>query len=159
MDEERQRWGIRLRLDTKVSLKSPADPIFISIIGNVLETLTSSPSAGVYETVVKRALSPLSQALNNAKAEESWIASSALELLGGLVEGADAEKGLGAGFVPAIGPPLFKCLSTAEDRDVLQVRTSKICQVSTNEMSTERCFCVDVDHPEGLQPTSGMDRP
>jgi hypothetical protein len=134
-----------------------SDPIFISIIGNVLETLTSSPSAGVYETVVKRALSPLSQALQNAKAEESWVASSALELLGGLVEGADSEKGLGAGFISAIGPPLFKCLINAEDRDVLQVRMSDLSRDLTNAVVVERCFCFDPDHQERLQPSPRMD--
>ena len=98
------------------------DPIFISLIGNILETLASCPAAGIYEIVVKRALPPLCQALDTAKLDESWIVSSALELLSGIIEGADAERGLGTGFFAALAPQLFKCLTTAEDRDVLQVR-------------------------------------
>jgi importin-9 len=121
MDEEHQRQVqcSRVLLDSyNVSL---LDPIFVSIIGNILETLASCPTSGVYQVVVKKALPLLCQALGSVKFDDSWIPSSALELLNGIIEGADGEKGLGDGFFSSIAPPLFKCMGSAEDRDVLQV--------------------------------------
>lgn len=96
------------------------DPIFISILSDIIENLASSPKKGIYETVVKQALPILSVAITSAKKEESWIASSAIDLVSSLVAGAP-ESGLGEGFVQLLGPNLFACLATAEDRDVLQV--------------------------------------
>ena len=100
------------------------DPIFISLISGILETLAHFPSPGVYEALIKAALPALCQALGASGSNSSWIASSALDLLTGIVRGVNNEKGLGEGFFAAIASPLFKCLSEAEDRDVLQVATT-----------------------------------
>lgn len=97
-----------------------SDPIFLSILTDILESLTSSPTSGVYETVVKQALPALSNAIANAKPEESWIAGSGIELVSSLVRGSPP-SGLGEGFFALLAPNLFKCLGDAEDRDVLQV--------------------------------------
>lgn len=99
----------------------PSDPIFISLISGILETITRFPSPGVYEALIKAALPALCQALGSSGSDSSWIASSALDLLAGVVRGVNNEKGLGGGFFAAIASPLFKCLREAEDRDVLQV--------------------------------------
>jgi hypothetical protein len=94
------------------------DPIFISILTDILTSLASSHL--VYETVVKQSLPPLSVAINSATKEESWIASSAIDLVSSLVEGSP-QTGLGEGFFALLAPNLFSCLAGAEDRDVLQV--------------------------------------
>ncbi|KAJ3506346.1 hypothetical protein NLJ89_g6919 [Agrocybe chaxingu] len=99
--------------------KNNKDPIFISIFTDILTNLASSPANGIYETVVKQALPPLSAAVSSAKKEESWIASSAIDLISGLVSGAK-ENNLGEGFFQLLAPGLFSCLGGAEDRDVLQ---------------------------------------
>lgn len=59
-------------------------------------------------------------AINSATKEESWIASSAIDLVSSLVEGSP-QTGLGEGFFALLAPNLFSCLAGAEDRDVLQV--------------------------------------
>lgn len=96
------------------------DPIFLSILTDILESLAKSSTSGIYETVVKQALPPLSNAIANAKQGESWIASSAIDLVSSLVKGAP-ESGVGEGFFALLAPGLFKCLGEADDRDVLQV--------------------------------------
>lgn len=70
---------------------------------------------------MKSSLPPLSNAIATAKKDESWIASSAIDLVTSLVRGAP-ESGLGEGFFSLLAPPLFACLGEAEDRDVIQVR-------------------------------------
>ncbi|CAA7265862.1 unnamed protein product [Cyclocybe aegerita] len=99
--------------------KNNKDPIFISIFTDILTNLASSPANGIYETVIKQALPPLSAAVTSAKKEESWIASSAIDLISSLVSGAK-ENNLGEGFFQLLAPGLFSCLGGAEDRDVLQ---------------------------------------
>ncbi len=99
------------------------DPIFISILVDIFENLASSPKEGIYETVVKQSLPILSNAIISAKKDESWIAGSAIDLVSSLVQGAAASR-LGEGFFGLLGPNLFSCLATAEDRDVLQVNFS-----------------------------------
>ena len=96
------------------------DPIFLSILSEILSSLASSSSPQVYETVVKQALPTLCGSIASAKPEESWMASSAIELVSSLVAGAP-DAGLGAGFFAVLAPSLFVCLGAAEDRDVLQV--------------------------------------
>lgn len=64
-------------------------------------------------------------AINSATKEESWIASSAIDLVSSLVEGSP-QTGLGEGFFALLAPNLFPCLAGAEDRDVLQVNTRTI---------------------------------
>jgi hypothetical protein len=89
---------------------------------DILTSLASSPASGIYETVVKQALPPLSHAIAAAKPEESWVAGSAIELVTSLVKGSP-EAGLGEGFFALLAPNLFKCLGDAEDRDIIQVST------------------------------------
>ncbi len=100
-----------------------SDPIFISILTDILTTLAGASASGIYEVVVKNALPPLSIAIANAKKEESWITSSAIDLVTSLVRGAP-ESGLGEGFFALLAPALFACLGEAEDRDVIQVCTT-----------------------------------
>lgn len=95
------------------------DPIFISILTDIITNLASSRTSGIYETVVKQALPLLSSTISVSKKEESWIAASAIDLVSSLVKGAP-DSGLGDGFFNLLGPNLFSCLTTAEDRDVLQ---------------------------------------
>ncbi|KAF8899297.1 armadillo-type protein [Infundibulicybe gibba] len=99
--------------------KNNKDPIFLSILTDILESLASSSVPGLYETVVKQALPALNNALGSATTQESWIASSAIELVSSLVKGSP-DGGLGDGFFALIAPNLFKCLGEAEDRDILQ---------------------------------------
>ena len=103
-------------------IKLTSDPIFISILTDILTSLASSPTNGVYETVVKQSLPLLSGAINSAT-KESWIASSAIDLVSSLAEGSP-QTGLGEGFFALLAPNLFSCLAGAEDRDVLQVNIS-----------------------------------
>jgi len=98
------------------------DPIFLSLLNDVLLSIVSSKAPGVYETAVKQALPRLTAAIASSNANEWWVASSALELAGSLARGAP-ETGLGEGFFITIAPTLFECLRVAEDRDVLQVQT------------------------------------
>ncbi|KAH9958982.1 ARM repeat-containing protein [Russula dissimulans] len=95
------------------------DPIFLSLLNDVLLAIVSSKAPGVYEAAVKQALPSLTAAIGSSNANECWVASSALELASSLARGAP-ETGLGEGFFAAIAPTLFDCLRVAEDRDVLQ---------------------------------------
>jgi importin-9 len=99
------------------------DPIFLSILNDVLYAIASAKAPGVYETAVKYALPRLTASIANANADDTWVPSSALELIGTVARGAPG-TGLGEGFFAAIAPSVFDCLKTAEDRDVLQVRIS-----------------------------------
>jgi hypothetical protein len=85
---------------------------------DIFVNLTAS-TPGIYETVVKKVLPRLSMAISSSTRDESWIGGSAIDLVGSLVKGAP-ESGLGEGFFQLLGPHLFSCLSTADDRDVLQ---------------------------------------
>jgi len=96
------------------------DPIFVSVLNDILTNLASSKNDGIYKIVVEQALPPLCLCIGSAKKEESWIPASAIDLVGSLVSGAP-ESGLGEGFFVTLAPNLFSCLSVAEDRDVLQV--------------------------------------
>jgi hypothetical protein len=99
----------------------PTDPIFISLLADIIQELASSSGEGIYETVVKQALPILVDAIGSAKSEESWITSAAIEFAQSLIQGSPAEKGLGEGFFALLAPNLFQCLDQADDRDVLQV--------------------------------------
>lgn len=69
---------------------------------------------------MQKSLPPLSAAISGSSKEESWIASSAIDLVSSLAQGAQ-ENRLGAGFFELLGPSLFGCLADVEDRDVTQV--------------------------------------
>ncbi|KAJ7597774.1 ARM repeat-containing protein [Mycena floridula] len=99
--------------------KNSRDPIFLSIFPDILASLTGSSQPGVYEAVVKAALPPLCNAIASATLEDSWVSSSAIDLVASLVKGAP-QTGLGEGFFAMLAPSLFKCLGEARDRDVLQ---------------------------------------
>ncbi|KAG6896763.1 hypothetical protein C0992_006277, partial [Termitomyces sp. T32_za158] len=99
--------------------KNNKDPIFHSILADIFTNLAASSSSGIYETIVKQALPPLTSAIASAKADESWIAESAIEFITSFVQGSP-EIGLGEGFFALVAPSLFKCLGETEDRVVLQ---------------------------------------
>ncbi|KAJ6520160.1 armadillo-type protein [Mycena sanguinolenta] len=103
----------------EVWTKNNKDPIFLSNVDNILTSLASSSADGIYQTVVKQALPNLCQAMTAAPLDESWITSSAIELVSSLATGA-SEGNLGDGFFALLAPSLFKCLAVAEDRDVIQ---------------------------------------
>lgn len=96
------------------------DPIFLSIFADIFTALASSRAPNVYETVVEQALPVLCNTIGSAKTDDSWIVSSAIELVSSLVKGAP-DNCLGDGFFSLLAPNLFPCLAQAEDRDVLQV--------------------------------------
>jgi len=96
------------------------DPIFISILTDIVTTLAGAMSPGVYNTMMKTALPLLSSATANAKEEESWTASTAIDLMTSLARGAP-ESGLGDDFFALAAPALFSSLGKAEDRDLIQV--------------------------------------
>ncbi|KAF8215831.1 ARM repeat-containing protein [Mycena galopus ATCC 62051] len=93
----------------EVWTKNNKDPIFLSNVDNILTSLASSSADGIYQTVVKHALPNLCQAMAAAPLEESWITSSAIDLVSSLVNGA-SEGTLGDGFFALLAP----------NRDVLQ---------------------------------------
>ncbi|KAG5644159.1 hypothetical protein DXG03_009054 [Asterophora parasitica] len=97
--------------------KNNKDHIVLSILTDVLARLAGSPN--IYETVVKNALPPLTNAIAAAKADESWVVGSAIDLIISLIKGAP-ESGLGEGFFALLAPNLFKYLNETEDRDVIQ---------------------------------------
>ncbi|RDX47886.1 ARM repeat-containing protein [Lentinus brumalis] len=103
----------------EVWMKNNKDPIFISIMTDVFESLASSPAPGVYPAVVQQALPPLLNAITNYATTDSWITSGAIELVNSLVEGAP-ENGLGDGFFAMLAPGLFAALNSTEDRDAIQ---------------------------------------
>ena len=74
----------------------------------------------MYQAVVKSAVPTLDSAITNASPNESWTASTAIDILTSLINGAPSE-GLGDGFFAAFASGFFKCLRESEDRDVLQV--------------------------------------
>ena len=95
------------------------DPILISILTEIYTSLSKSRPE-IYQALVKGALPTLCNAIATAKPTESWITSSAIELVSSIISGAP-DSGLGDGFFSTLAPSLFECLRQAEDRDVLQV--------------------------------------
>jgi hypothetical protein len=136
---------------------SISDPIFISLISGILEAIARFPSPGVYEALVKAALPALCQALGSSGHDSSWVSSSALDLLTGIIQGVDNEKGLGEGFFAAIALPLFTCLRAAEDRDVLQVGTLFQAFSHGSQLLLEWGFLFNGHHSEGSSTGSGLD--
>lgn len=92
----------------------------MSLLNDILLSIVGAKASGVYEAAVKEALPRLTASIGNYNTNESWVASSALELIGSLARGAP-ETGLGEGFFTVIAPTVFVCMRVAEDRDVLQV--------------------------------------
>ena len=136
------------------------DPIFLSLLNDILLSIVSSKVPGVYEATVEQALPRLTASIGNYNANESWAAASALDLLGSLARGAP-ETGLGEGFFAAIAPTIFECLGVAEDRDVLQVQysfpTYSPVPGPLTWMWLERDITPDARRAEGRWPTPFMD--
>ncbi|KAJ7109870.1 armadillo-type protein [Mycena epipterygia] len=122
----------------EVWTKNNKDPIFLSIVDNILTSLASSSADGIYQTVVKQALPNLCQAMAAAPLSESWITSSAIDLVSSLVRGAP-DSGIGEGFFAVLAPSLFKCLGEAEDRDVLQVYCGQLLAWSDSSRNGLDC--------------------
>ncbi|PFH48408.1 hypothetical protein AMATHDRAFT_65585 [Amanita thiersii Skay4041] len=93
------------------------DPIFVSMLTDILVSLASSSAPSINNAVINQALPALTESLTSAKSDEFWITSSAIQLINSLVKG--SEK-LTEGFFSHIASVLFKCLGEAEDRDLLQ---------------------------------------
>jgi hypothetical protein len=98
------------------------DPVLLSVITDVFECLATAS----YQATVSQALPPLANALASVSNEETWVTSSALEIITGLMRGAQAGQ-LGEGFFASLGPALFKSVGEAEDRDIVQVRLFSVC--------------------------------
>ncbi|KAF8498357.1 ARM repeat-containing protein [Gautieria morchelliformis] len=103
----------------EVWTKNIKDPILLSILDDLLTDLTRSPAAGVYQAVVSHSLPTLCNALAQAKSGESWIASSAIDLICSLARGA-SRGGLGEGFFATLAPTLFECLGSTYDQETLE---------------------------------------
>ncbi|KAH7338870.1 ARM repeat-containing protein [Rhizoctonia solani] len=91
------------------------DQVLLSVITDVFEGL----AAASYQATVSQALPSLSAALTSVSKDETWVTSSALEIITGLMRGAH-EGQLGQGFFENLGPALFKAIGETEDRDVIQ---------------------------------------
>ncbi|PAV22617.1 ARM repeat-containing [Pyrrhoderma noxium] len=102
----------------QVWINNNKDPILISILTEIYTSLSKSRPE-IYQALVKGALPTLCNAIATAKPTESWITSSAIELVSSIISGAP-DSGLGDGFFSTLAPSLFECLRQAEDRDVLQ---------------------------------------
>jgi len=96
------------------------DPITLSVLDDLLSDLARSPAPGVYQTVVSQSLPILSRALTQAPTSESWIASSAIDLVSSLARGG-TKGNLGDGFFGTFAPNLFACLEQTGDQDILEV--------------------------------------
>ncbi|PIL31196.1 hypothetical protein GSI_05894 [Ganoderma sinense ZZ0214-1] len=99
-----------------VWMKNNRDPIFISILANVFESLARSPA---YQAVVQQALPALTNALTAATDVDSYVASAAFELVAALIQGAP-QTGLGDGVFAMLAPALYASLRSTEDRDTIQ---------------------------------------
>lgn len=100
------------------------DPVLLSALTDLLSAMAASLAPGIYTALVAEAFPPLVEILNHdgGDSNDVWLTSAALELIVSVLEG--GEKGnLGDGFVSALAPPLFECLSHTQDRDVVVVRT------------------------------------
>ncbi|KAL5640264.1 hypothetical protein ACGC1H_007512 [Rhizoctonia solani] len=95
--------------------KNVKDQVLLSVITEVFEGL----AAASYQATVSQALPSLSVALTSVSNDETWITSSALEIITGLMRGAP-EGQLGHGFFENLGSALFKAIGETEDRDVIQ---------------------------------------
>ncbi len=99
--------------------------------------------------VVKQALPSLCNSISSASIDESWITSSAIDLVNSLING--SKNGLGDGFFALLAPHLFKCLGEADDRDVLQVGLVYMAYVSfSNDIFVEWNHLFDAHCPERL---------
>ncbi|KAF8577246.1 ARM repeat-containing protein [Ramaria rubella] len=103
----------------EVWTKNIKDPILLSILDDLLTDLARSPTLGVYEAVVSQSLPMLCSTVSRVKSDESWIASSAIDLISSLARGA-SRGGLGDGFFATVAPCLFRCMRDTEDQETLE---------------------------------------
>ncbi|KAH7105023.1 ARM repeat-containing protein [Auriculariales sp. MPI-PUGE-AT-0066] len=96
--------------------KNIKDPILLSVLTDAFSALAKAQ----YPPTVSTALPRLCTVINNVQAEESWVATSAIEIASCLFRGAPAESGLGDGVFAQVAPVVFGVLDKNEDRDVLQ---------------------------------------
>ncbi|PCH34394.1 ARM repeat-containing protein [Wolfiporia cocos MD-104 SS10] len=115
--------GLLVHSVLDVWVKHHKDPLFISLLTDILASLAGSSAPGVYEHVVKESLPMLCAAIKRSTAEEPWIAGAAIDLMSSLMRGAP-QAGLGSGFVALCAPDLFQTMQTVEDREVIQNGTT-----------------------------------
>ncbi|OSX67203.1 hypothetical protein POSPLADRAFT_1063974 [Postia placenta MAD-698-R-SB12] len=108
-----------------VWMKNNKDPLIISVLTEILASVTASPAQGVYETAIKQALPPLCNAIMASTEAEHWITGAAIDLACSLVRGAP-DTGLGEGFLGMLAPSLFFAMKTVEDREVIQVNFTQL---------------------------------
>lgn len=98
-----------------------ADPILLSVVSDLLESLAGLSSATTASIVIQRSIPALATAIASADGTEpSAVAESAVELARSVLAGAKPDSLRGA--VPMLCPSLIEALMRSEDRDVLQVR-------------------------------------
>ncbi|KZV81039.1 ARM repeat-containing protein [Exidia glandulosa HHB12029] len=121
--------------------KNVKDPILLSVLEDAFIALAKAQ----YQAALTSSLSRLCATLVEARVEESWVASSALQLVIALLQGAPAEGGLGDGVFAQLAPGLFGALERIDDRDVLQNGIVCLTQVVRKD-------CAQVlAYPDGLQ--------
>lgn len=87
----------------------------------MFETIASSPSQAVYDSLISTAMPPLSGILTKPPSlEDMSSASVAVELVNAIMRGRKTD--LGEQLGPNIWPALFHCMLTTEDSDTVQVR-------------------------------------
>ncbi|KZT02228.1 ARM repeat-containing protein [Laetiporus sulphureus 93-53] len=131
-------------------MKNNRDPIFISLLTEILASLALSPAPAVYATVVKKALPPLCNAIMASTAREPWIAGTAIDLVSSLIQGAPA-SGLGDGFINILAPSLFLALRTVEDRDVIQNGTACITLIIRKDYPQLKAWTDPTSGQSGLE--------
>ncbi|KAI0082121.1 ARM repeat-containing protein [Panus rudis PR-1116 ss-1] len=125
------------------------DPLFLSILDETVGSIAATRVPGVYETVERLCLPPLSNALNTATNETSWVTYSALTLLNSIAE-AQRDAPLSDAFFSAIAPGLFQALRTAEDRDVIQSGISLITVIIRKSFERLRTWTDPANGQNGL---------
>lgn len=95
--------------------KNVRDPVLLAAITDVFESL----AVASYQATVSQTLPLLTNALASASNDQTWVTSSALEIITSLMRGTQ-EGQLGQGFFATLGPALFKAVGEAEDRDIIQ---------------------------------------
>lgn len=121
LGQKYQRWVHIVEKGPYVDPRS--DPILLSILDDLLTDMTHSLNVEVYQAVVSQSLPTLCNALAQAKPDESWIASSAIDLTSSLARGASYGR-LGENFFATLAPTLFECMGTTQDQETLEVLVS-----------------------------------
>ncbi|KAF8314424.1 ARM repeat-containing protein [Clavulina sp. PMI_390] len=132
--------------------KNSEDPILLSALTDLLSAIAASQGPGLFAALVSEAFPPLMQVMTqHAADEESWLVSSALDLIVGVLEGAQ-KGGLGDGFVAALAPTLFDCLAKTKDRDVI-VKGTECLTLIVRKGCDQLIAWTDATGQNGLQVT------